>query len=81
MKTQEWHIEHPKKHVVRVEHGFWSGRAAIRLDHNEIFRRGVKLFDTGFEHRFAIDGLPCILRVINRPFHYTYELWVDGKLQ
>ena len=81
MNKREWPIEDLKKHVVRIEHGFWSGKAAMFVDSNEVFRRGVKLWDTGFEHRLTVDGLPCILRVINRPFHYTYELWVDGKLQ
>ena len=81
MAIHEWHIEQPSEHTVRIEHGFWSGRAAIYLDGEELFRRGIELWDTGFEHRFKIDGVPCILRVINRPFHFTYELWADGKLQ
>ena len=80
MTTTEWHITNPQKHGVRLEHDFWSGKAALFVDATQIFARGVTLWDTGFEHRFAVEGLPCILRVISRPFHFTYELWVDGKL-
>jgi hypothetical protein len=81
MTTREWNIEQPSKHAVRIDHSFWSGRAVIYLDGQDLFRRGIKVWDTGFEHRFKIDGVPCIVRVITRPFHFTYELWVDGKLQ
>ena len=43
--------------------------------------RSSKLWDTGFEYRFKLEGLPCIIRVMYRTWSYEYELWVDGKLQ
>jgi len=39
------------------------------------------LYDTGFEHRFEINGLPALVRAMFRTWHYEYELWIDGKLQ
>ena len=76
-----WDFSCGSSHTVSIQHGFWSGKASIELDGREIFQRGIVLFDTGFEHRFRIDDIPCIVRVLNRPFAFTYELWVDGKLQ
>ena len=81
MKTTEWRINEPKPHIVRLDHGFWLSDTVIYVDDNEIFRRSGKFWDTGLEHRFNIDGIPCIIRIIFRTFIYTYELWVDGKLQ
>jgi len=81
MTRTEWHIAEPKPHTVSVEHGFWSGKAIICVDNQEIFRRTGKLWDTGLEHRFDIDGVPCIVRIIHRFLSYSYELWVDGKLK
>lgn len=81
MRTTEWRIEAPKAHNISVVHGFWSGKAIIRVDNQEVFHRSGKLWDTGLEHRFEVDGVPCIVRIIHRLFSYTYELWVDGKLK
>lgn len=81
MTRTEWTIEEPQPHTVSVQHGFWSGKAVINVDGAEIFRRAGKFWDTGLEHRFELDGVPCIVRIINRPFSYSYELWVDGKLK
>jgi len=78
---REWETTTPPGHMVRVEHDFWSGRTIIYLDGEQIFERGRKFWDTGLEHRFTIDGVPCIIRIMNRLFDYTYELWADGKLQ
>ena len=79
--TMVWKVSIGEGHTVRLYHGFWSGRAAIELDGEEMFRRGLKICDTGFEHRFQIEGIAAIIRVLNRPFAFTHELWVDGKLQ
>ncbi len=80
MRRTDWQIDAHGEHTVSVEHGFWSGKVIIRVDNAEIFQRSSKLWDTGMEHRFDIGGVPCIVRIICRPFGYTYELWVDGKL-
>ncbi len=76
-----WSVSCPGNHTVSLDHGFWSGRAAIIIDGQEVYRRGFTVFDTGFEHRFRIDDMPCLIRVLNRPFAFTHELWVDGRLQ
>lgn len=81
MTNRIWHIENPAAHTIRLEHGFWSGRARIEMDGEPIFERGGHLIDTGFEHRFKIDGVPALVRCIAFPFHFLYELWVDGRLQ
>ncbi|MCL6646688.1 MAG: hypothetical protein K6U88_17325 [Dehalococcoidia bacterium] len=51
------------------------------MDGQVIYQRGFKFWDTGFEHRFELEGLPHIVRALYRTWHYEYELWVDGKLQ
>ena len=81
MARREWEIGTPATHTVMIDHSYWFGTATVHLDGAQVHRRGWKFCDTGFEHRFKIDGVPCIVRVFNRPFAFTYELWVDGKLQ
>ena len=46
-----------------------------------IYERRRKLLDLGLEHRFKVDRVPYIIRILYRTIHYDYELWVDGKLQ
>ena len=58
-----------------------AARAVCRQAFQEVFRRSGKLWDNGLEHRFDIDGVPCIVRIILRVLSYSYELWVDGKLK
>ncbi|MGY5732396.1 hypothetical protein [Vibrio chemaguriensis] len=81
MGRSVWDFAISEPHVVSVEHGFFSGKAVIRLDGEVIFKRKSKFFDTGHEHRFTVDEKKCIVRIIARTFHFTYELWVDGKLE
>jgi hypothetical protein len=81
MLIRQWQVEKPAAHSVMVEHWRISGKARISVDGNVIYQRDSKLYDTGFEHRFKIDGLPCIVRAMYRTWCYEYELWMDGKLQ
>lgn len=67
------------QHTVQVEHGYWSGKRTITLDGNAV-HKSTKFWDTGSEHRFDAGGKPCVLKIRNSPFHYDYELFVDGKL-
>jgi hypothetical protein len=46
-----------------------------------MFRRRWRLWDTGCEHRFVVDGTRCLLRALYRTWQYEYELWIDGRLQ
>ena len=82
MRTQKWFVETENPHTVRVEHWWiWSGKVHIYVDDELIYERRSKIWDTGLEHRFKIDGLPYIVRILYQTWHYQYELWVDGKLQ
>lgn len=79
--TREWKLSILESHVVTVRHGLVSGQVVVLVDGREVFRRESKLWDTGLEHRFELDGKPCMLRVLVRGTHAEYELWVDGRLQ
>jgi len=68
-----------EKHVVELEHGYWSGKRVIKLDGQKV-DESRKWFDTGTEHRFKINEHQCILRILYRTLHYDYELYVDGHL-
>ena len=82
MTTRQWSVETENSHAVRVDHwNTWSGKVHIYVDDELIYERPSKRWDTGFEHRFKIDGLPYIVRILYRTWCYEYELWVDGKLQ
>ncbi len=82
MRTQEWYVKTENPHTVRVEHWrAWSGKVHIYVYDELIYERPSKFWDTGLVHRFKIDGLPFIVRILYRIWHYEYELWVDGKLQ
>ena len=82
MNIREWKVSGTPAHTVRVEHWrVFSGRARVLLDGEEIYHRKYSLYDTGFEHRFELNGLPAIVRSLYRTWHYEYELWIDGKLQ
>ena len=80
MGYRTWDIEvDGNRHTIGVDHGFWSGKRIITLDGN-VLEKSWKLVDTGSEHRFNVDGHLCILKIRNSPFHYDYELFLDGKL-
>lgn len=66
-----------KSHTVELEHAYWSGRAAITVDGEEI-ERSKKLIG-GSTHNFQVSGVPCILEIIETGFRYRYELFVDGQ--
>ena len=82
MNVREWTIGRGSPHLIRVEHArFLSGWARVLLDGQEVWQRASKLYDTGFECRFEVDSLPCLVRSLYRTWHYEYEVWLDGKLQ
>lgn len=83
MVTREWLVETENPHSVRVDHwSGWSGRVHIYVDDELIYERRAKIFwDTGLEHRFKVDGLPYLIRILYRTWTFDYELWIDGKLQ
>lgn len=81
LSIREWEIGVASPHTVRVAHNLLIGKVVLSLDGREIFRREHRFWDTGCEHRFAVDGTRCLLRILYRTWHYEYELWVDGRLQ
>ncbi len=82
MAVRQWRLEKPGPHTVVLEHDRWAGRCSLSVDGTLIEERSKKIWDTGWEHRFDLEGVPCIARVICRGLgiHFDYELWVDGKL-
>jgi hypothetical protein len=76
----EWQIDGPFPHVIRLEHGYWSGRAAIWLDGVLVYRRGLTLVDFGFEHRFEVDGVSTTVRCTCRLVSYRYRLLSAGRV-
>ncbi len=82
MVTCKWLVETENPNTVRVNHWrAWSGKVHIYVDDELIYERRSCLYDTGLEHRFKVDGLPYLLRTIYRTWYFSYELWIDGKLQ
>ncbi len=86
IEKREWTVSTPSSRRVTVEH-FWNGAAGLVVDGEKVHDHNPKYYcdvaDRGFEHRFELDGLPCIVRVLRRgPFGwYEYELYLDGRLQ
>jgi hypothetical protein len=79
-KKKTWTIEvDGRRHSVELRHGVWSGQRAVILDGNTIEESG-QLFDTGSEHRFEVEGHPCILKIRSSVLSFDYELYLDGKL-
>ena len=84
MANKTWIFElEDGRHVVEIEHGYWSGKRIIKVDGKQVEVSG-KIIDTGSEHRFEISGHKCILRI--RPgtlgglFGFEFELFLDGRL-
>jgi hypothetical protein len=74
-----WHLTGDPPHTIKVDHeAALSGRVYLLLDDKVIFRRGYKIWDSGLEHRFKVDGRQCLLKIIYRLWYYDYQLWVDG---
>jgi hypothetical protein len=67
-----------ERHIVELEHGFWSGKRDILVD-GVPFYSGSKVYDTGSVHQFDISGVPCVLRIKGKAISFGYELYVDGK--
>ena len=75
MTTRQWLVETENPHTVQVNHwSAWSGKVHIYVDDELIYERPSKRWDTGLEHRFKIDGLPYIVRILYRTWCYEYEL-------
>ena len=68
------------RHVVELEHGYWSGKRVIRVD-GKLLEVSRKLLDTGSEHYFELNGHPGLIRIrIISGLIPEYELFLDGRL-
>ena len=79
--TRAWEIEVASPHTVRAEHDMINGMTILLLDDQEICRHTRMFWNVAFEHRFAVDGTPCLLRMLPNTWNFQCELWVDAKLQ
>ncbi|MBC6430115.1 hypothetical protein FM036_04365 [Nostoc sp. HG1] len=84
METKVWTFNlSDGQHTVELDHGYWSGKRIIKVD-GQLVEESQKLFDTGSEHRFDVNGNSCVLRI--RPgtlgglTGFEFELFVDGRL-
>ncbi|MGB2854194.1 MAG: hypothetical protein WBC55_07070 [Dehalococcoidia bacterium] len=66
-----------QRHVVELEHGYWSGKRDIVID-GVPFESSSKIYDTGSVHHFNISGVPCILRIKSKLITFDCELYVGG---
>lgn len=80
MAIREWTIETPKRHYVRLEHSFWSGRAKIFVDEKLVFERPTKISDHGFQHQVLLDGIPCIVKVTTNGITFSYSFVENESL-
>lgn len=67
------------RHIVELEHGYWSGKRIIRVD-GKLLEVSQKLLDTGSEHYFELNGHSCLLRIRISGFTPEYDLFLDGRL-
>lgn len=79
MAKKVWTFEiEGQRHVVGLEHGYWSGKRDIIID-GVPFESASKIYDTGSVHHFNISGVPCVLRIKSKLLTFDYELYVGGK--
>ena len=69
-------------HKVELQHGFFSGKRAIRVDGRTIESTGwMRKIDTGSRHAFHIGKHACELTIgWLWEFGIGYELRVDGQV-
>ena len=76
MANSIWEID---GHRVCLSHNYLSGAATISVDDSVIFRRPVKVVDSGFAHRFDLQGTPVAVRVIANGFNFRHEILTGEK--
>jgi hypothetical protein len=82
MAKKTWELELGEgKHLVELEHGYWSGKRTIRVDDYTIVDSANwqhTLFDTGSVHEFNIGNHPCAVVIRTNGLTFSYDLAVDG---
>lgn len=63
--SHTWTIAIPTEHTVQVQHATHSGRVRILVDSQLVFEQSgpEALWDSGFDHQFTLDGLPCQIQI------------------
>jgi hypothetical protein len=83
-----WKVVLDSSHAVQVSQTM-SGEIVATMDYKEILHKKLPRGDN-LEHQFAIEGKPCVLRVIYKLERYggmatmetwNHELLVDGVKQ
>ncbi len=78
MPKRTWEINiKGQSHIVRLDHGYSSGKCEIWLD-DQLIVKEKKLYDYGSQHRFSIEGESCELGIITNGITFDYYLLV-GK--
>ena len=78
---RSWVVATAMAHTVQVQHATHSGRVKITVDGEPVFEQSgpTALWDTGFDHEFTIDDLPCRLRISFSSGRPAYELLINGR--
>ena len=78
MTKTSWAVElEGRRRVVELDHGTISGKREIRVD-GELVEKSRKLFDSGSNHTFQLDGHMINARIKSNGLTFRYDLLVDG---
>ena len=81
MAQQTWDLYvDGNRHVVELEHGYWSGRRIIRVDGNEVVNHR-QFNDRGSKHPVQIGSREAVVTIRTNGFIFRYDLVVDGVSQ
>jgi hypothetical protein len=70
------------RHVVELEHGYWSGRRLIRVDGQEVVNWKPKFgIDFGSAYPVAVASKTGIVLIQTNGFKFRYDLIIDGVSQ
>ena len=81
MANKEWSITlDDKKHIVKLQHGYFSAKREIRVDGKTILSTDpIPLgFDLGSRHAFKIGLHECVVEILTDGIKFEYDLFVDG---
>ena len=73
MTVREWHIDSPKRHDLRLEHGWGSGAAKLVVDEKVVYERPATLIDHGFRNEIVLDDTAYVVSVRPRNFGFIYS--------
>ena len=78
MATTIWDVTVDNKpYVVRLEHGYWSGKRDVFVNDELIFK-GQRMFDTGDEIVFELGNETACVIIEPNIFKFNYALTING---